>query len=71
MVCGICAKRVTAALNNLDEVESASCDLERAKAEVVLNAPVDEAVLRQAVLDAAIAQPLRLATERAARAVGL
>ena len=71
LFCSICASRVTASLNNLDGVASASCDLESARAEIKLSRPVDEAALRQAVLDAAIAQPLRRATERAARAVGL
>ena len=70
LFCGICANRVAASLTNLDGVESASCNLETARAEVQLSSPVDEAALRQAVLDAVIAQPLRLAVERAARAVG-
>ena len=71
LFCGICASRVSTSLNNLDGVQSVSCDLETAQAVVQFSSPVDEAALRQAVLDAAIAQPLRRATERAARAVGL
>ncbi len=71
LFCGICANRVSDSLANLKGVESASCNLETAQAEVQLSSSVDEAALRQAVLDAAIAQPLRLAVERAVRAVGL
>lgn len=71
LFCGVCANRVSASLNNIDSVESASCDLESATATVSLNGPVDEAALRQAVLDAAYAKPLRRAAEGAARAVGL
>ena len=71
LFCGVCANRVTASLSRLDGVESASCDLESATATVQLNGPVDEAALRQAVLDAAWAKPLRRAAERAARAAGL
>ena len=71
LFCGVCASRVTNSLNQLDAVESASCDLESAQATVMLIGPVDEHELRQAVLDAAYAKPLRRAAERAARAVGL
>jgi len=71
LFCGVCANRVTASLNRLDAVESATCDLESATATVRLNGHVDEQELRQAVLDAAWAKPLRRAAERAARAVGL
>ena len=71
LFCGVCANRVTNSLNQLDAVESASCDLESAQATVRLASPVDEHELRQAVLDAAYAKPLRRAAERAARAVGL
>ena len=71
LFCGVCANRVSASLNSLDSVESASCDLESATATVSLNGQVDEAALRQAVLDAAYAKPLRRAAERAARAVGI
>ena len=67
LFCGVCANRVTNSLNQLDAVESASCDLESAQATVRLAGPVDEHELRQAVL----AKPLRRAAERAARAVGL
>ena len=71
LFCGVCANRVTASLSRLDAVESATCDLESATATVQLTGPVDEEELRQAVLDAAYAKPLRRAAERAARAVGL
>ncbi|MCY3572339.1 MAG: heavy-metal-associated domain-containing protein [Chloroflexi bacterium] len=71
LFCGVCANRVTASLSRLDAVDSADCDLESATATVRLNAPVDEDELRQAVLDAAYAKPLRRAAERTARAVGL
>ena len=71
LFCAVCANRVTTSLNSLDGVESASCDLESATATVQLSGPVDESALRQAVLDAAYAKPLRRAAERAARAVGL
>lgn len=71
LFCGVCAKRVTNSLSRLDSVESAACDLDSATATVRLSAPVDEEELRQAVLDAAYAKPLRRAAERAARAVGL
>ena len=71
LFCGVCANRVTASLNKLEAVESASCDLESATATVWLTAPVEEAMLRQAVFDAAYAKPLRRVAERAARAVGL
>ncbi len=71
LFCGVCANRVTNSLTQLDGVESASCDLESAQATVQLTGPVDEHELRQAVLDAAYAKPLRRAAERAARAVGL
>lgn len=71
LFCAVCANRVTASLNRIDGVESASCDLDSATATVRLNAPVDETALRQAVFDAAYAKPLRRAAERAARAVGL
>ena len=71
LFCGICASRVSASLRSLDAVESASCDLESATATVRWRRPLDEAALQRAVLDAAIARPLRRATERAARAVGL
>ena len=71
LFCGVCANRVTNSLSQLDAVDSATCDLESATATVQLNGPVDEDELRQAVLDAAYAKPLRRAAERAARAVGL
>jgi len=71
LFCGVCANRVSNSLNQLDAVESASCDLESATASVQLSGPVDEHELRQAVLDAAYAKPLRRTAERAARAVGL
>ncbi len=71
LFCGVCANRVSNSLSRLDGVESASCDLESAIATVRLSGTVDEAELRQAVLDAAYAKPLRRAAERAARAVGL
>ena len=71
LFCGVCANRVSNSLSRLDGVESASCDLETAIATVRLSGAVDEAELRQAVLDAAYAKPLRRAAERAARAVGL
>ena len=71
LFCGVCANRVTASLNKVASVESVSCDLESATATVRLNAPVEEAALRQAVFDAAYANPLRRAADRAARAVGL
>ena len=71
LFCGVCANRVTASLNRLDAVESASCDLDSATATVKLRGPVDQQDLRQAVFDAAYAKPLRRAAERAARAVGL
>lgn len=71
LFCAVCANRVTNSLNRLDGVESANCDLESATATVRLSAPVDEDELRQAILDAAYAKPLRRAAERAARAVGL
>ena len=71
LFCGVCANRVTNSLSQLDAVDSATCDLESARATVQLNGPVDEDELRQAVLDAAYAKSLRRAAERAARAVGL
>lgn len=71
LFCGVCASRVTASLNRLDGVESASCDLDSAAATVKLTKPVEETALRQAVVDAAYAMPLRRAAERAARSVGL
>ena len=71
LFCAVCANRVTNSLNRLDAVESASCDLESATATVRLSGSVSEDELRQAVLDAAYAKPLRRAAERAARAVGL
>ena len=71
LFCGVCANRVTNSLNRLDSVESAACDLDSATATVRLSAPVDEEELRQAVLEAAYAKPLRRAAERTARAVGL
>lgn len=71
LFCGVCANRVTNSLNQLDAVEAASCDLETATATVRLSGPVDEDELRQAVFDAAYANPLRRAAERAARSVGL
>lgn len=71
LFCGVCANRVTASLRRLEGVESAACDLETASATVRFTTPVEEAALRQAVLDAATAKPLRRAAERAARAVGM
>ena len=71
LFCGICANRVSASLNGLDAVESASCDLDGGTAVVRLRDQVDEDALHEAVLRAAIAMPLRRATERVARAIGL
>ncbi|MDE2746911.1 MAG: heavy-metal-associated domain-containing protein [Chloroflexota bacterium] len=71
LFCAVCANRVSSSLNRLDAVESATCDLETATATVQLSGPIDEDELRQAVLDAAYAKPLRRVAERAARAVGL
>ena len=71
LFCGVCANRVTASLNALEEVESATCDLESATASVRLNGDVDHEKLRAAVIGAACALPARRAAERAARAVGL
>lgn len=71
LFCGVCANRVTASLNRLDGVESASCDLENATATIKLNSNVEPEELRAAVIRAAYAMPARRAAERAARAVGL
>ena len=71
LFCGVCANRVTASLNSLAEVESATCDLTSATATVKLNSEVDAEELRMAVIRAAYALPLRRAAERAARALGL
>ncbi len=71
LVCGVCANRVKASLSRLDGVSAVACDLESGTAIVRLHRPVPEDALNAAVQRAAIAQPLRRAIERAARAVGL
>ncbi len=70
LFCGLCARRVSSSLSKLDSVTSATCDLDTATATVQLGGRVDEAELKQAVLDAAIAMPLRRLVERVARSVG-
>ena len=70
LFCVVCASRVTASLRKTGGVTSATCDLESATASVQLDGAVDEEALREAVLQAAVAQPIRRAVERAARALG-
>lgn len=71
LFCKVCANRVTNSLNQLDAVESATCDLESATASVQLKSDVSEEELRAAVIRAAAAMPARRAAERVATALGL
>lgn len=70
LFCAVCANRVSNSLRKVDGVSSASCDLKSATATVQLSRPVSDEALRQAVLDAATAKPIRRAVERAARLIG-
>ncbi len=69
LVCGICSSRVALALNEVDGVEDAQCDLETSTARVSLSRQVDADALASAVDGAVIAMPARRAIDRLAKAL--